>query len=184
MVKAARRRGYRYLAITDHSKRVTIAHGLDAKRLARQIDEIGRINETLADFTVLAGVEVDILTDGSFDLPDSILQRLDLVVGAVHSGFDLARDRQTDRLIRAMDNRHLSLIAHPTGRLLNERAPLELDIERLFAAAHERGCGLEINGQPDRLDLTDWQAKLARDMSVKLAVSTDAHSAAELDFMR
>jgi len=184
MVKAARERGYSYLAISDHSKRVTVAHGLDAKRLARQIDEIARLNETLSDFTVLKSVEVDILEDGRLDLPNDTLARLDFSVGAVHSAFDLPREKQTARLLKAMDNPHLAVLAHPTGRLIEERPAYDIDMERVLAGARERRCAVEVNGQPDRLDLNEWHCRLAKEMGVKLVLSTDAHSAAELGFMR
>lgn len=184
MVKAARERGYSYLAISDHSKRVTVAHGLDAKRLARQVDDIARLNETLSGFTVLKAVEVDILDDGRLDLPDDILARLDFAVGAVHSAFDLPREKQTARLLKAMDNPHLTILAHPTGRLIEQRPPYDADMERVLAGARERGCAVEVNGQPDRLDLNEWHCRLAKEMGVKLVLSTDAHSVAELGFMR
>jgi len=184
MVQAARQRGYSYLAISDHSKRVTVAHGLDAKRLALQIDEIARLNETLSSFTVLSSVEVDILEDGRLDLPNDILARLDFAVGAVHSAFDLPRDQQTTRLLKAMDNSHIAVLAHPTGRLIEERTGYDIDMERLLAGTRERGCAVEVNGQPDRLDLNEWHGKLAKEMGVKLVLSTDAHSVAELGFMR
>ncbi len=184
MVAAARARGYAYVAITDHSKRVTIAHGLDEKRLGRQIEQIGRLDETLSDFAVLSSAEVDILEDGRLDLPDSILKKLDFTVAAVHSAFDLSRDKQTERLLRAMDNPHVAVIAHPTGRLIDERAGVDLDVERVLQGAAERGVALEINGQPDRLDLNEWHCKLAKQLGVKLVASTDAHSVAELGFMR
>ena len=140
MAQAAQLGGYSYLAITDHSKRVTIAHGLDAKRLAAQIDEVARMNETLSGITVLSSAEVDILEDGRLDLPDSILSRLDFSVGAVHSASSLPRERQTERLLRAMDNPHLAVLAHPTGRLIGEREGCDIDIERLLLGARERGC--------------------------------------------
>lgn len=184
MVKAARTRGYAYMAISDHSKRVTVAHGLDAKRLARQSDKIARLNETLSDFTVLRSVEVDILEDGSLDLPNEALAGLDFAVGAIHSAFDLPRDKQTSRLLKAMDNPHVAVLAHPTGRLIEQRGAYDLDIERVLAGARERGCALEVNGQPDRLDLNEWHCRLAKEMGVKLVLSTDAHSVAELGFMR
>lgn len=184
MVKAARTRGYAYMAISDHSKRVTVAHGLDAKRLARQSDKIARLNETLSDFTVLRSVEVDILEDGSLDLPNQALAGLDFAVGAIHSAFDLPRDKQTSRLLKAMDNPHVAVLAHPTGRLIEQRGAYDLDIERVLAGARERGCALEVNGQPDRLDLNEWHCRLAKEMGVKLVLSTDAHSVAELGFMR
>lgn len=184
MAQAARGRGYDYLAVTDHSKRVTVAHGLDATRLARQIDEIARLNETLLGFVVLSSVEVDILEDGRLDLPNGILARLDFAVGAVHSAFDLSRDKQTTRLLKAMDNPHLHVIAHPTGRLIDERSGCDLDIEGVLVGARERGCAIEVNGQPDRLDLNEWHSKLAKEIGVKLVLSTDAHSTTELGFMR
>ncbi|HUI19711.1 MAG TPA: DNA polymerase/3'-5' exonuclease PolX [Methylocella sp.] len=184
MAAAAIKRGYSYIALTDHSRRVTVAHGLDAERLSKQIGEIDRLNAKLRPFTVLKGVEVDILADGSLDLPDKVLARLDVVVASVHYKFDLPRDEQTERIIRAMDNRHVAILAHPTGRLIEERPPYEVDLERLFMAARERGCHLEVNAQPDRLDLNDVHAQAAKSMGVKLAISTDAHSTTGLDFMR
>lgn len=184
MAKAARERGYAYFALTDHSQRVTVAHGLDAKRLAKQADAIDRLNDRLDGIVILKGIEVDILADGRLDLPDAILSRLDVVVGAVHYKFDLTRAAQTERIIRAMDNRHMSILAHPTGRLIGEREPYDVDMKRIIAAAKERRCFLEINAEPDRLDLNDLHAQAARSAGVKLAISTDAHSIAGLDYMR
>ncbi len=184
MAIAAKQRGYAYMALTDHSQRVTIAHGLDAKRLSRQIDEIDRLNEKFDGFVVLKGVEVDILADGSLDLSDKILSRLDVVVAAVHYKFDLSRTAQTERIIRAMDNRYMSILAHPTGRLIGTREPYDVDMERIMAAAHERRCHLEINAEPERLDLNDIHAQAAKTMGIKLAISTDAHTIAALDYMR
>jgi DNA polymerase (family X) len=181
---AAKARGYEYLAITDHSRRVTVAHGLDPARLSRQIRQVDRVNEKLDGLTLLKGSEVDILADGRLDLPDHILSQLDIVVAAVHYKFDLPRAAQTERIIRAMDNPHVTIIAHPTGRLLGEREPYAIDIERLVSAAKERGCFLEINAQPDRLDLDDVHAKTAKTMGVKLAISTDAHATHTLACMR
>jgi len=184
MAKGARSRGYNYIAITDHSQHVTIAHGLDADRLARQIDEIDRLNEGMTGFTILKGVELDILADGTLDLPDAILARLDLVVAAVHYKFDISSQAQTERIIRAMDNRHVSILAHPTGRLIGARDAYAVDMERLIAAAAVRGCYLEINAEPDRLDLSDRHAQAAKTVGAKLAISTDAHSIPALDYMR
>ena len=184
MAAAAKERGYEYLAITDHSRRVTVAHGLDAARLSRQIGEIERLNEKLDGFTLLKGTEVDILADGRLDLPDRILSRLDIVVAAVHYKFDLSRAAQTERIIRAMDNPYVTIIAHPTGRLIGEREPYDIDIDRLVSAAKERDCCLEINAEPDRLDLNDVHAKAAKAMGVKLAISTDAHATNTLAYMR
>ena len=184
MVLAAQAKDYRYLAITDHSRHVAMAHGLDTRRLARQIDAIDHLNEELSGFTVLKSIEVDILEDGSLDLPDAILRRLDLVIGAIHYRFELSREKQTKRLLRAMDNRLLNIIAHPTGRLINERPAYAIDMETVMRGAVERGCYLELNAQPDRLDLTDAHCWMAKGLGLKLAISTDAHSTVELDFMR
>lgn len=184
MAHAAKERGYSYIALTDHSQRVTVAHGLNAARLLRQADEIDRLNEKLNNFTVLKGVEVDILADGRLDAPDEVLSRLDIVVASVHYKFDLPRDKQTQRIIRAMDNPHVSILGHPTGRLLEERAPYDVDMERIILAARERNCFLEVNAEPDRLDLNDIHAHAAKSMGVKMAISTDAHSTAGLGHMR
>ena len=184
MAAAAKARGYAYMALTDHSRHVTIAHGLDAERLGRQIDKIDRLNEKLDGFTVLKGAEVDILADGSLDLPDRVLSRLDLVVAAVHYKFDLAHKAQTERIISAMDNRHVSVIAHPTGRLIGERDAYDVDMEAVIAAAGKRGCHLELNADPDRLDLNDIQVHAAKAAGVKIAISTDAHSTGGLANMR
>jgi DNA polymerase (family X) len=163
---------------------VTVAHGLDADRLARQIDEIARLNETAPGITVRSSVEVDILENGTLDLPNSVLNRLDFAVGTVHSGFGLPREKQTDRLLRAIDNPNLAILAHPTGRLIGGREGCDFDIERVLKGAQERGCAIEVNGQPDRLDLDEWHVKLANDIGVRLVLSTDAHSPGELCFMR
>ena len=146
--------------------------------MGRQIDEIDKLNEKLDGFIVLKGAEVDILADGSLDLPDKVLSRLDLVVAAVHYKFDLSRKSQTDRIIRAMDNRHVSIIAHPTGRLIGERDAYDVDMEAVIAAAGKRGCHLELNADPDRLDLNDIHVHAAKSAGVKVAISTDAHSTA------
>lgn len=184
MAEAARARGYEYLAICDHSKRVTVAHGLDAKRLAEQIDAIDRLNDRLAGIVILKACEVDILESGALDMPDDILSRLDLAVCAVHYKFNLSRQKQTERILRAMDNRHFSILAHPTGRLINERSPYDVDLERLMHAATENGCFMEVNAYPARLDLTDDACRMAREIGLRVAISTDAHSAANLDYMR
>ncbi len=184
MAEAARARGYEYLAITDHSRRLTVARGLDPDRLARQIDEIDRLNDELDGITILKSSEVDILEDGSLDLPDSILERLDLRVCSIHYKFDLPREKQTDRVIRAMDNPNFNILAHPTGRLLEKRAAYEIDLERVMAAALERGCYLELNAQPDRLDLDDAHCKMAKEMGLDVVISTDAHGIGDLALMR
>jgi DNA polymerase (family X) len=184
MAQAAQDRGYEYLAITNHSKRVSMARGLDAADLAKEIKEIDRLNGKLQGFVVLKAVELDILADGSLDLPDEILKDLDLTVCSVHYNINLSRQQQTERIIRAMDSRYFNILGHPTGRLINKRTPYEVDLERLLAAAKERGCFMELDSQPDRLDLADIYCKLAKDMGVRLAIDTDAHSIEELGFMR
>ena len=184
MAEGAKALGYQYIALTDHSRRVAMAHGLDPARLSRQIREIDRLNAGLRGFTILKGIEVDILKDGRLDLPDASLAQLDIVVAAVHSYFGLPREVQTDRIIRAMHNPHVTIVAHPTGRLIGEREPYEVDMDRVLAAARDLGCCLEINAEPDRLDLNDIHARAAKTVGVKLAVSTDAHSVDAFRYMR
>jgi len=184
MVAAARELGYEYLAVTDHSRKVTMAKGLDRERLERQIERIDRLNEELDGFRVLKGIEVDILEDGTLDLPDAILKKLDLRVCSVHYAQNLPRDRQTRRILKAMKNPHFNILGHPTGRIIGQRGPYEVDLERIMEAARDRGCFLELNAEPDRLDLSDAYCRRAREMGVGLAVSTDAHSRGGLDFMR
>ncbi len=184
MADAAKRRGYSYLAVTDHSRRMTMAHGLDPKRLAHQIAMIARLNRSLENFTVLAGIEVDILEDGSLDLPDHILRRLDIVVGSIHTQFDLPAKKQTERLLRAMDNKLLNIVGHPTGRLINRRPPYPIDMERIIRGAKERGCHLEVNAQPERLDLDEHHCRFAKEVGVRLAISTDAHDTTHFALMR
>lgn len=184
MVEAARARGMHYLAVTEHSRYLPVARGMDPERLAAQIDRIDRFNESLQGFTVLKGIEVDILEDGTLDLPDAILSRLDLVVGAVHHLFDLPRAKQTARLLRAMEHRCFSVLAHPTGRLLNERAPSDIDLPRVIRAARQRGCFLELNAHPERLDLDDVACQMAKDEGVLVSISSDAHSALGFDNLR
>lgn len=184
MVEAAQARGYGYIAITDHSRRVTVANGLDPQRLRKQMDEIDRLNQTLKGITVLKGIEVDILEDGTLDLPDPVLAGLDIVVGAVHSKFDLSKAKQTERILRAMDNRYVTVLAHPTGRLIQEREPYDVDMLRIVRKAKERGCFLELNAQPKRLDLMDVYCQMARDEGVLIALNTDAHSTRDYDNLK
>ncbi len=183
MAAAARRLGYRYIAITEHSKRLTIAHGLDEDRLRKQIEEIDRVNEKLSGITILKGIEVDILEDGSLDLSDEVLGLLDLVIGAVHSHFGLSREKQTARIMKAMDRPHFSILAHPTGRLLTERGGYDVDMARIIHHAAERGCFMELNAHPRRLDLDDVHCQLAKSEGVLVAVNTDSHRPEDLKFM-
>ena len=184
MAEAAAQHGYRYLAITDHTKHATIAHGLDERRLSKQLDQIDRLNEELDGICILKSAEVDILADGSLDLSDRILNRLDFTVGAVHYKFDLDEKRQTERILKAMDNRHFTILAHPSGRLLGERTSLSVNLEQVVSGAKERGCFLELNAHPARLDLDDVHCKMAKDMGVLVSIATDAHSSIGLDMMR
>lgn len=184
MAEAAKKRGYGYLAVTDHSKHVTVARGMDAARLAMAVKEIDKLNGKLKGITLLKSIELDILADGSLDLPDGILGELDLVVCSIHYNFNLSKEKQTERVIRAMDNRLVNVFCHPSGRLINERPPYEIDLERVMKAAVERGCYLELNAHPDRLDLDDVHCQRAKEMGLKLAISTDAHSTDDLDLMR
>jgi len=181
MAEAARTHGFAYLAITEHSRRVTMAHGLDPARLSKQIDEIDRLNAGLEGIVILKGIEVDILEDGALDLPDSILGRLDLVVGAVHSKFNLPRARQTERILAAMDRPHFTLLAHPSGRLIDSRDPYDIDMLAIVRKARARGVFLELNAHPERLDLTDVHCRMARDEGVLVAINSDAHSANDFD---
>lgn len=184
MAEAAQKPGYKYIANTDHSKRVTVAGGLDEKQVFENIKRTDKLNENFKDFTILKGIEVDILEDGSLDLSDKVLKELDIVVGAIHYKFNLTREEQTERILRAMDNPYLNIIAHPTGRLINEREPYDIDLEKIMQKAKENNCILEINSQPSRLDLNDLNSRKAKEMGVKLVISTDAHSTTQYDFMR
>jgi DNA polymerase (family 10) len=184
MAEAAHQRGYEYLAITDHSKHVYMAKGLDAQSLAKQIGEIEKLNGKWKTFRLLKSSEVDILEDGSLDLPDDILKELDLVVCSIHYNFNLSKERQTERILRAMDNRYFNILAHPTGRRIGKREPYEVDLHRILEAAKQNGCCMELNAQPERLDLTDIHVRIAKEMGVKIAISTDAHSTMDLEYMR
>jgi DNA polymerase (family 10) len=185
MALAAHAAGLEYLAITDHSRRLTMAHGLDPRRLAAQIDEIDTLNKSLKGIRLLKSIEVGILEDGRLDLPDSILSRLDLVVGAVHSYFDLPRKAQTDRIMRAMDNPWFTILSHPSGRLIDSREPYDVDMPRIIRHAHDRGCFLELDAQPERLDLLDTWCMIAREGGVLVSIDSDApniHDFAHLEF--
>ena len=184
MAKAAIDRGYKYLAITDHSKSQTQAGGLSADELEKQIDEIAELNDGFDGFRLLTGCEVDILEDGDLDFPDSLLSKLDLVVASIHSKLDLDEEAQTDRIIRAMDSPEVNIIGHPTGRMLEKRRPYPLDMQRVIEAVADRGCALELNANPNRLDLSDIHCRQAAEQGVRIAVSTDAHATGGLGNMR
>jgi DNA polymerase (family 10) len=184
MAAAAKKRGYEYLAITEHSRRVTMAKGLDAEHLAAHIKEIDRLNDKLDGIVLLKSIEVDILEDGGLDLPDRILKQLDLIVCAVHYNLNLGAKEQTARIIKAINNPYFTVLAHPTGRLIGERDAYQVDMEAVLKAARETGTVMEVNGQPERLDLNENYCRMAKEMGIRLAISTDSHSAEELDFMR
>jgi DNA polymerase (family 10) len=184
MAQAARERGLHYLAITDHSKGLAVAHGLDRRALQKQLEEIDCLNDSLKGVELLKGIEVEILEDGRFDLPDVILAELDLVIGAVHSKFDLSSAKQTRRIVRAMNHSHFSILAHPSGRLLEERKPYDVDMTQIIREASQRGCFLELNAQPQRLDLIDTYCQLAKDEGVLIAINSDAHQPGGFDNLR
>jgi DNA polymerase (family 10) len=175
MVAAARDLGHRYVAICDHARR------LRDGRMERQTEAIAELNQSVSKIRVLAGVEVDIRADGSLDMPDEVLAERDWVMASIHSGFDQPSERLTGRLLAAMANPHVDCIGHPTGRKINRRVPYELDFERVLEAAVETGTFLEVNAQPDRLDLSDTHARAAAEAGVLLVVSTDAHRLHELE---
>jgi DNA polymerase (family 10) len=184
LARAAQDMGYQYIAITEHSAGRGIAHGLDVDRLRQQIGEIKALNERLTGIHVLTGIEVDIRADGSLDLPHEILSELDIVNAAVHSAMNQSEEKMTRRVINAIENPDVDMIAHPTCRLIGEREPVAIDLETVFRAAAKYNKIVEINAMPDRLDLKDIHAFRARDLGVKLAIGTDAHSIAHLGLMR
>jgi len=183
MVEAARRRGYRYLAITDHSQAVTVAHGLTAERLRQQADRVRELGARLKNFRLLAGIEVDILKDGRLDLPEKVLEELDWVVASVHSVFEMDEAKMTERLLAAVRSGVVNCLGHPFGRLIGSRDPIRFDVDRLFEACREHGVCLEINSYPDRLDLPDIYCKRAKEAGLVMVISTDAHKPADLDLM-
>lgn len=183
MAEAAKKRGYKYIAITEHSQSLKFAGGLTEERLKEQIEEIQKLNQEFDGFTILTGIEVDIKSDGSLDYPDEILSRLDVVIAAIHSGFKQESKIITERLVGAMQNRFVSIIAHPTGRLIGYRESYQVDINKMMNIAAETGTILEINAYPERLDLNDVYCRMAKEKGIQLAIETDAHSIDGLEFM-
>ena len=173
--RAAQKRGYQYVAICDHSKSLKITHGLDESRLVKQIEEIDRINEKTRGFQMLKGTEVDILNDGRLDLSEKVLEKLDLVVAAVHSGFKQEKQKMTKRIVRALENPFVNVLAHPSGRLLGARDPYGVEIDEVMEAAKQYGKALEINAYFERLDLDDIHCRKAKEMGIPLAIGTDSH---------
>lgn len=183
MATAAKQRGYKYIAITDHSQSLKITNGLTEKRLREHIRNIDQANEQLKGIRILKSAEVDILEDGRLDYSNSLLKELDFTICSIHSRFSLNKQQQTKRIMKAMDNRYFTILGHATGRLLLKREGYEIDIERILDHAKSVRCFLEINSSPDRLDLSDEHARMAKERGIKIAINTDAHSIRELDFI-
>jgi DNA polymerase (family X) len=184
LAQAAQQRGYQYIAITDHSTSLGIARGLDTERIHHQIQEIRELNLKMKGIHVFTGMEVDIRANGALDMPEEVLAELDIVLASVHSGMNQSEEQMTQRVIRAIENPLVDVIAHPTGRLLGEREPVAINLEKVFKAAVKHGTALEINAMPSRLDLKDTHIYQAREMGIKLMINTDAHQAGHLNYMR
>jgi DNA polymerase (family 10) len=185
MVHAAQRRGLRYLAVTDHSQRVSMARGLDPKRLLKQWAQIDSLNKQLTDrLLVLKGIEVDILEKGGLDLPDDVLAQADWVNASIHYGQRQSRQQITERILEALAHPHVTALAHPTGRLIDRRDPYDVDLDSVFKSAKEHGKILELNANPMRLDLNDVYCATAKSHGILIAISTDAHSTEGLEDMR
>jgi DNA polymerase (family X) len=184
MASAAKKKRYEYIGITDHSQSLKIASGVSAEDLWKQIRFIDKLNERSHGTRILKSAEVDILADGSLDYADELLRELDYTICSIHSRFGLGKAQQTERIMRAMDNRYFNILGHATGRLLLKRPGYEIDIDRVMTHARQTGCFFEINSSPDRLDLSAENARLAACCGIKIAVSTDAHSTYEFDLVR
>lgn len=183
MAMKARELGHEYLAITDHSQHVYVAKGLNVSRLKKHLEDIDRANELVSGIKLLKGIEVDIMADGTLDLPNSILAELDIRICSVHYQLKMSKMDMTERIIRAMDNPYFNILGHPTGRLIFKRGPSEFDLEKIIKAAVERGKFFEINCQPDRLDLSAEHSQMAQELGAQFAISSDAHGTTELDFL-
>ena len=183
LAEAARDIGYKYVCVTDHSHSSAIANGLSSKQLARQIEQIRKLNESVKGITILAGSEVDILADGSLDFDNKLLAELDFVIASIHSGMGSPREKVTSRTLKAMDNPYVNCIAHPTGRLIGEREPMDIDIAAVIRHAAQTHTALEVNANPYRLDLKDTHCKMAVEAGILLAIGTDAHGIGSLALM-
>lgn len=177
------KRGYEYIGITDHSESLKVARGVAKEDLKRNIEKVREISEKTGGIRVLMGAEVEIRNDGSLDYPDSILNNLDFTVGAVHSGFKMSEKEMTERIVTAMSNDYLTILAHPTGRVLEQREPYQVDVDTIIDTASEKGVFLELNALPERLDLNDLNCRKAKEKGVTIAIGTDAHSLAQLNYM-
>ena len=184
MAEAARARGYKYMAITDHSKNLAFANGLDDKRALEHIQRIRKANEKIDGIKVFAGVEVDILGDGELDLSDSVLAEMDIVIASVHSQFNQEPAKMTDRLVKAIENPNTSVIGHPTGRILLRRDAYPFDMEAVLKAAVKHRVAMELNSYPDRLDLNDRHLRIAKERGVKIVINTDAHHTSHMEKIR
>jgi DNA polymerase (family 10) len=184
MAQAARERGYQYIAITDHSKNLAFANGLDDQRAEQHIARIKAVNAQTDGITIMSGIEVDILADGELDLSDSVLEQMDVVVASVHSAFNQDRQQMTDRLLRALSNKNVSILGHPTGRLLLRRDAYDFDMEAILKAANQNHTAMELNAYPDRLDLNDVHLRMARERGVKVVINTDAHHTSHFEKMK
>jgi DNA polymerase (family X) len=184
MIAAARERGYEYMGITDHSKNLAFANGLDDKRAAEHAAKIRAIGEQTNGIKVLAGIEVDILADGELDLSGSVLDEMDLVIASVHSHFQQEPQEMTDRILRAVGSGHISILGHPTGRILLRREGYDFDLAAVLRSAAEHGVAMELNAYTDRLDLCDRHLKMAKEHGVKIVINTDAHHTSHLEKMR
>lgn len=184
MAVAAKKFGHEYICITDHTGTLAIARALDEKRIIEQRKEIEKVNKKISGITVLQGVEVNITNDGNLDMPGRVLKELDIVVASIHSGFKNPKEKMTARMIKAMENEHVDIIAHPTGRLLTKREGYEIDLEKVFEAARKTNTIMEINAYPERMDLRDSHVRAAVKAGVKLVISTDAHNTDQLRFMK
>ena len=183
MAQAAKKMGYQYIVITDHTKDLRVTNGLDEKKLLSQMKEIDKINSRLKDFRILKGCEANIRADGRIDIKDEVLSKMDLVVAAVHSQYKMSEKEMTQRIIRAMENPQVDIIGHPTGRRIFKREAYQLNLDQIFKAAKRTKTALEINAQPERLDLRDVDIRRAREAGVKLVISSDAHSISQLTMM-
>jgi len=184
MAEAAQKLGYEYIAITDHSQRVTIANGLKEEEVLKEIEEIDDLNKQFDDFKILKAIEVDILEDGTLDYSKELLDKLDLRVCCVHYKFDLPHEKQMERIMRAMENPYFDIFGHPTARRLNDREPIDIDMEKVIDKAIEENCYIELNASPERLDINDIYCKRAKEKGLKIVISTDAHGPNQLQNMK
>src|SRR6202035_5440609 len=184
MAEAAKERGYKYMAITDHSKNLAFANGLDDKRAVEHIKRIRAMNEHIEGIKIFAGIEVDILADGTLDLSDAVLEQMDIVIASVHSHFNQTSAEMTDRLIKAVENPNTSLLGHPTGRLLLRREAYPFDMDAVLKSAARHKVAMELNAYPDRLDLCDRHLRMAKQHGVKIVINTDSHHTSHMEKIR